>query len=245
VPLKKTFGFLPSIIKMAPYSQKVLKRKYGGNYSKSNKRRTLVRKSYKTYPVYNNVTTAPAPTRVELKYDYGNIATFAVDSTPAVVLLTTIANGSGSSDRIGKRIQYHDIELSWMWLTNASHGYNAANFMIVYDNSPNGALPAYTDILDTSAVTSLTNPDTRGRFTILFRTNFTDTYVTTATQAVVAAQGAQYGHKVVKCKKTAQFIGTDATIASIEKGAIYLITNSYSDNVVALEFTNMIQYSDA
>lgn len=230
---------------MAPYAPKVLKRKYGGQYSKSNKRRTLVRKSYKTYPVYTNVQTAPAPTRVELKYDYGELTTFAIDSTPAVILLTTIANGSGSSDRVGKRIQYHDIELKWLWLSNASHLNNSANFMIVYDSSPNGALPAYTDILRDSAVTSLQNSDTRGRFTILFETQYSDTYQTTATAAFAQNYGPVHGHKIIRCKKMAHFIGTDSTIASIEKGALYLVTNSYADNVVALEFSNQIQYSDA
>jgi len=195
---------------------------------------------------FNNATTAPAPTRVELKYDYGFVTTAPVDSTPSVTLLSTIANGTGSSDRIGKRIAYHDIEISWAWLYNADHSLNTAGFFIVYDNAPNGSLPAYTDIINDSSVTTLQNPDQRGRFKILFRTNFNSVDRTGATVARTAFQGPEFGHKIISLKgKGAHFIGTANTIASMEKGAIYLLTNSYADNVVALEFTNQIQYSDA
>lgn len=230
---------------MAPYAPKILKRRYGGQYSTSTKRRKvgMVRKSYVNYPVYNTVATAPAPSRVELKYDYG-VVNGTIDSTPNVVLLTTIANGSGSSERIGKAVQYHSIEIAWSLRMAAVHNSNKASFKLIYDRSPNGILPAYTDILKSSDTNSLLNPDTRARFVELFEANWvtTNDVVSGNTNSI----GQVHGHKLISMKgKKATFIGTADTIASIETGAIYVVTNSYDDNVVDLEFTNKINFSDS
>lgn len=216
------------------------------NRSLKRMRTQFVRKSFRNYPIYQNVFTAPAPKTVELKYDGGIVETFAIDSTPEVILLSTIATGSGSSERIGKRIKFHDIEFKWAFLTNAVHNYNHVNFMIVYDKSPNGALPAYTDILTSSAVTSLPNADTRSRFQTLFEQRFCDSKQEAATFSAVWAGPGISGHKIISLKgKHAHYIGTGAAITDIEQGAIYLVVNSYSDDVTAMEFTNRIQYSDA
>lgn len=216
------------------------KRKYGASVESQR-----VSKKGRVVSLYNNVYTAPAPRRVELKYDDGDLSG-AISSTPAVVLLSTIAIGTDANQRIGRRIQYHNIEVSWVWRWSANHGGpNHARFMIVFDSAPNGALPAYTDILHNSSVQTLVKADTRSRFTVLL-----DSMCTSAVNDPVGTGNMSWenfrGHKLISLAgKHAQYIGTDATIASMEKGAIYLVTNSYQNNVDALDFTNRIQFSDS
>jgi len=192
---------------------------------------------------YSTSVTAPAPTRVELKYDDGTLSG-NISSTPQVNLLTTIPNGSGASERVGRRILYHDMQIQWVWRFAANHGGpNHARFSIVYDSSPNGVAPAYLDIFAINGVEALQNPDTRGRFKILYESKCV-TYNDTTTGEI--QYNNMNGNKVISLKgKSCQFIGTGFTIADIEKGAIYLVTNSSQNNVVALDFTNRIQFSDS
>jgi len=205
----------------------------------------MVRKSYVSYPVYSTVTTAPAPSRVELKYDDG-VITGSISSTPAVTLLSTIANGSGSSERIGRRINYFNMEIRWQWRFASNHGGpNHAKFAIVFDTSPNGTLPAYADIYATTGTESLTNPDTRSRFKILYETNCVS-YVNDPAATGGGNWNNFAGTRVIPLKgKQGHFIGTGATIASIEKGAIYIVTNSVQNNVNSLDLYNRIQFFDS
>jgi len=226
---------------MAPRKRKYSSENTTENWNKF-KKQNVVRKSFKNYPVYNTVYTAPAPTRVELKYDYGEFSTL-MKSAGSVILLSTIANGSGSSERIGKRIQYHDIEIGWHYRPNATFNANKCQWMLIYDKSPNGTLPTYLDMFQSTAVEAFSNSDTRGRFQILYRQE----HIATNNANGYSDHGGPWtGRKVISLKgKKCDFIGTGNTISDIEKGALYLVTQSYANDAVLLEFVNRIQYSDA
>jgi len=229
---------------MPPYSASTLKRKYSGKYQTAGRKmaKAMVRKSYVSYPVYSTIATAPAPTRVELKYDYGEFNTL-MKAAGTVILLSTIPNGNGSSERVGRRIQYHDIEIGWHYRPNATYNNHKVAFMIVYDSSPNGALPSYLSICQSTAVESFANSDTRGRYSILYRS---ENISTNNTNGMTYCQGQMTGRKVISLKnRKCHFLGTGATIADVEKGAIYLVTQAYADDLMLLEFVNRIQYSDA
>jgi len=166
-----------------------------------------------------------------------------------LTLLSTVANGSGSSERIGRKISYYDISIRYFLTANSVHLSNYTRIMVVYDNSPNGTAPAYTDIIQNSATTSFENPDTRGRFKILH-----DKTIYSATSDVVDKSINQFGTGSIAAShtqtislkgKTAQFLGTGSSISDYEKGAIYLLTNSFQNNVMYLEFANRIQFYDA
>jgi hypothetical protein len=222
----------------------VLKRKYSGRYQTTGKRARTMTMVRKSYPIYQNVFTAPAPRRVELKYDIGAFSTL-ISSVPAVIVLSNIANGSGSTQRIGKRIQYHDIEFNWFFIGSNSNPPNVCRFWIVYDTAPNGITPAYTDILSSSAVTCVLNPDTRARYKVLYDSMAYVHYDNTSGQSGSDSSG-NLGKKVVSLRgKYAQFTGTTDTMPDMEKGSIYCVTNSFSNNKTYLEFTNKIQFSDA
>lgn len=212
-------------------------------FSKRVKTGGVVRKSFYSYPVYQNVSTAKAPTRVELKYDVGQI-TGSVAAAGSVALISTIANGTGSNERIGRKIKYHDVELVWNWLAAANHGPNHAKMWVVYDAQPNGVLPSFTDIFTLANPYCLQDPDTKGRFIVLFESNCYS-HVNNASGLSVTQFTNNYGHKVISCMRTAQFLGTTATISDIERGALYVCTVSSTDAVVSLNLENKIQYTDA
>lgn len=222
---------------MPPLSRTTLKRKYGGTYQTAGYKKRIA--------MTGSLQTAPAPRRVELKYDDGRFSG-AISATPAIVLLSTIQNGNGANERIGRRLTYFNIEMSWIWRFAANHGGpNHARFTVIYDNAPNGTAPAYLDMFVSTAVESLTNPDTRSRFTVLFDSRCISGVNDPAATGDMSWSNFN-GHKTVSLKnKKAQYIGTLDTIGSIEKGAIYLVSNSYQNNVVALDFSNRIQFTDA
>lgn len=198
----------------------------------------------KSFNKLSTSSTAVAPRRVELKYDDGR-SSGAVSSTPSITLLTTIANGTGASDRVGRKINYDSIEMSWIWRYSANHGGpNHARFTLVYDNAPNRTAVSYLDMFESTAVESLQRADTRGRFKFLF-----DSRCVSSVNDPAGSGDMNWtnfgGHKIISLKgKIAHFTGTSVNITDIEKGAIYLVTNSYQNGVVALDFSNRIQFSD-
>jgi len=200
------------------------------------------RKYQKKMPMYSTVASAVAPRRVELKYDYGEFNTL-MKAAGSVILLNTIPVGSGSSDRVGKRVSLHDIEIGWHHRPNAVFNANKSQWMLVYDRSPNGALPTYTQMFQNTPVEAFQNSDTKGRFVILYRCEL---IATNNANGYSDHQGQWTGRKVVSLKgKHTHYTGVGATIADIEKGAIYLVTQSYANDVQLLEFVNRIQYTDA
>lgn len=222
---------------MAPLAPKYLKRKYQGTYQANKKfRRTL--------PLYNNVVTAPAPKRVELKYDIGQVNQL-VTASGNINLLSTIANGTDVQDRIGRKISYHDIEIVWDLTMSASHSLSNHKMWIIFDNAPNGANPVWSDIFTSTVPYTLMNADQKGRFKVICEEEITTQDSTGATFARCWFENV-HGHKVLSLKgKMAQFIGTSAGIASIDKGAIYMCVISDTAGSVTVNLQNKIQYSDA
>jgi len=220
---------------MAPLAPKYLKRKYQGTYQANKKfRRTL--------PLYNNVVTAPAPKRVELKYDIGQVNQL-VTATGNINLLSTIANGTDVQDRIGRKISYHDIEIIWDVNNAATHSLSNHKMWIIFDNAPNGANPVWSDIFTSTVPYTLMNADQKGRFKVICEEEIITWNDSTVGQAVI---DNVHGHKVLSLKgKNAQFIGTSAGISSIDKGAIYMCVISDAAGSVTVNLQNKIQYSDA
>jgi len=218
---------------MAPLAPKMLKRKYEGVYQAN--------KKFKKLSIYREPMTAPAPSRVEMKYDVGQVSgTVLVAGT--VSLVSTIGQGPNYNERIGNRIKYYQMELSWLWdNATAAHGLDDGRMLVVYDNSPNGSLPAITDILANALPYAVRNPLTLNRFTIMFDTH--------AQLLLLQSDGCCWnnnvqGSKVISLRgKTACYTGTGNAIADIEKGAIYICTVSSGGNI-GLVVQNRISYSD-
>jgi len=220
---------------MAPLAPKYLKRKYQGSYQAN-------KKFKRTLPLYNNVVTAPAPKRVELKYDIGQTNQL-VTVTGNINLLSTIPNGNDVQERIGRKISYHDIEILWSVNNIITHGLTNHKMWIIYDNAPNGSNPVWSDIFTSTVPYTLMNADQKGRFKVICEEEIITWNDSTSGQSWI--QNGM-GHKVLSLKgKGAQFIGTGATIASIDKGAIYQCVISDGAGSVTVNLQNKIQFSDA
>lgn len=144
-----------------------------------------------------------------------------MDTTGAIVLVATIAQGTTVNQRIGKKAQYKSFQIRGECFANGAATITTGSWILVYDRRPTGALPAITDILDTATDNSFNNDTNSGRFKIIRRQNYAFSgNATGPTESTI--------HDVdiyVKFKKQITFkaAGTGA-IADIEMGSVYLIT---------------------
>jgi len=182
---------------------------------------------------------------IELKFDDGT-ATGTIPSTGAVALISTIANGTGASNRIGSHVSYSDIEFNWIvnqQLSDTLPQY--ARIYLVYDKQVNGIGVNASVILNTTTPQSLASPNVRDRFKFLWDSGIMETYYNTAAPDSAFTSANCKGTKKVSLKGLkAEFSGTGAAQADIVSGALYfLFVNTASDKHGFIE-TNRIQYYD-
>lgn len=143
-----------------------------------------------------------------------------------VTLLNGIAQGDDYSARDGRQATMKSVALKTTvyYIANGTTP-GAARTMLVWDNAANGALAAVTDILASASAASFPNINNAQRFTIL------RDYVVelgglsiTATQTYSQAPAVQKVDLYVPLDDVTQFLGTGATIASIQNGALLLLT---------------------
>lgn len=150
-------------------------------------------------------------------------ANYALDTTGSITLLNTVAQGAGTSQRIGKRIALKSLQCHGYMFNNTTANVNDAAFLIVYDKRPTGVLPAITDILVSVSPLAFNNDNNSGRFRILKRVD----------QTLVGSIGNQVGPAsainsdwFLNLKGLPQVFkaaGTGA-IGDIDEGAMYLVT---------------------
>lgn len=194
------------------------------------------------YSIYKGVPTrfAIPPKKVELKYADG-LSSTTIPIAGAIQLISGISNGSGPSDRIGRRVQYHDIQINYHW-TPALGNSQRARAVLVYDRQTNNALPLVTEVMNGSDIAALYNPDNRLRFKILWDTN------------VVTHQGTNFffseGEKgrtnvVINLKNLDQaFSGPSNGIGDIEKGSLFWVLLGDVDVSMKFVTRQRIQYFD-
>jgi len=135
--------------------------------------------------------------------------------------LNCVTQGAASYQRIGNKILMKSLDLRFnLFISGATPTYNVVRYMVIYDASPNGAFPAYTDILSDNisgapGFHSRINMANRARFTIL-RDRVLD--FTTASPS-----GIQHVKEYIKLKHETQFKSTTGAIADITTGALYLV----------------------
>jgi len=175
---------------------------------------------------------AVAPKKVELKYDDG---TYTI-TTDQVVLLTTIANGTGPSDRIGRHVQYHDIQFNLFW--QLASGYNTTRVVLFYDRQSNGASPGLSDVLNSSTdVHALYNPDNRSRFKILWDKTIDFDTANVGTKAII---NQRVSLKNLRC----EFLGSTSAVTDIDMGAIYFLHINSNGTTLTTKCRNRLQYYD-
>lgn len=163
-----------------------------------------------------------------------------------VTLLNGIAEGDDYSARDGRQATMKSVHVRTVvsQSVTASSG-GACRTMLVWDNAPKGALAAVTDILTAASASAFPLVDNQQRFTIL-----RDAYLelggnnNTATQTFASAPGAQKVDLYVPLDSVTQFIGTGATIASIQNGALLLLTIGDNEAWANSQFNARVRFTD-
>lgn len=143
-------------------------------------------------------------------------------------LINAISEGSDSTNRIGRKIThaYLDIKVQ-IKSTGVSSVADAGFWAVVLDRQVNGALPAFSDVYDTTSVTTV---GLSPKNTLLYQDRFQILATDTWAVNTVSGAGAPYMcHRYIDMSKlsgrdkTCQFNGSGATIGDINTGAVYFI----------------------
>lgn len=164
--------------------------------------------------------------RTELKYVDVAQASYALDTTGSVTMLNGIAVGDDNTTRDGRQVTIKSVQLHGLIVPqDGSVGVNKTRVLLVWDNAANGALATIAQIMSAANGTAFPLVDNANRFTILVDRIFAaGSFDNTATQAISSspAHGDVDIYKVLRC--CTQYSGTGATIASIQNGALLLVT---------------------
>lgn len=146
---------------------------------------------------------------------------YNLDTTGSIVLLATVPQGTSTSQRVGKKIQWKSLQCRGRYTANSTAQVNDCAVLIVYDKRPTGSLPAITDVLVSASASSFNNDANSGRFVILKRKDFD----LTGNSALATSTSAKSADFFLKINRPCEFAaaGTGA-IGDISMGALYLIT---------------------
>lgn len=161
-------------------------------------------------------------------------ASFAFSDTGTITHLNVIRQADDIAARQGSRVQMQNLIIRGYVTPAAVPTANVNLFygsiFIVYDRSPNGVLPAITDILTTATPQSMQRVDYRDRFRILWRQHFlqelTLVYNGTGLTTAATADSIRPVDVVVPVNSTAVYDSSVATgvIASMRTGSLLLMT---------------------
>lgn len=149
-------------------------------------------------------------------------AVYNLDTTGAVTLIATVAQGAGTSQRIGKKIIWKSLQGHGLMNVGSTATFNDVAFLVVYDKRPTGSLPGVTDILNTASSASFNNDANSGRFQILKRVDRTMIGNNAAVTTGQEAKNVDFYLSLRNLPCVYKAAGTGA-IGDIEEGALYLV----------------------
>jgi len=155
-----------------------------------------------------------------------------------VTLITTIAQGSSSAQRIGRKVVLKNAQVRYT-ATNGGGTATPFRILMVYDHSPNGVLPLITDILITNDINSPLNLNNSDRFLVL-----RDSYPRSekSVDGTVSVSDLMF-KKFKEGGLQSQWIASaTGTIADVTTGAIYLMICGTA--AVTLAFTSRVRFTD-
>lgn len=209
------------------------------------RKRASASKGVKKRRVTKSLVNPPRPSfvRPEQKADDNTSITTAVGATvtwSAAQLLTTIDQGPGDNQRVGRKARLTSFMINTTaQLAATSTLGGSVRYKIVYDKQSSGAAPAITDILVSDSFYSLNNIDNGQRFITLM--DWTEDISASNSFCVSNA-------KYRKLNLPIAFISTGSAIADISSGAIYLFASSSGTIGVAqptFSYYSRVRYTDA
>lgn len=148
-------------------------------------------------------------------------AAYAVNTTGSITHVSIIPQGAGASARIGRKCTMTSIQIRGVVSADNTTTTARGRLIVVYDNQPNGALPAITAVVDTANPSSFTNDANRERFRVLVNECWSVVGNNLAPTTDSAYQSVDIFRRF---KLPVKFLaaGTGA-IADVQQGALYAI----------------------
>lgn len=217
----------------------------------ANKRRegaAAMNRTRRQFRAANSARTNISLLAKETGYVDKSATTYACDTTGTIALLNTIAQGAGTTQRVGKRIKLKGIYFRGLGYSGSTTAVADTSLILVYDRRPTGLLPAITDILTAANTTAFTNDVNLDRFRILRRWDqvFTGNRTTAGQQTALTAQNFD---EYVDLKMLPQVFGAAGTgaIGDITEGALYLVSvGNQAPGTTAPEYSiaNRVRFVD-
>jgi len=185
------------------------------SYYKSSKKRSAPYKS-------TTVTKRAKPAYLKSEVKNSQVtATATFPTAGGVILLNGISTGTSINQRDALQIRLDHLDMTFRVNPNADFVAGAFRVFIVYDGSPNGVLPGFTDIFSNAGYTTAQRVENMWRFKILYEKTWGAGYAS----ADGIGENYQLGwHKKLDLKnRMVQYVSTGTTIADIAKGALYLV----------------------
>lgn len=210
------------------------KRKYDQTFreGKRFKVATMLKVARNRYPrsyAYRK-TAIKGRSQPELKYNDLAKASYVCDTTGTVTALNLIAVGDDNSTRDGRQVTLKSCHIQGVIQpTDATTSEHLARILVVWDSQANGALGTIatttTGILTAADSVSNTQLNNRDRYTILRDLRFAmGGFSTTATQSYSQTPNVQMVNEYIKLNHKVTYGGTAADIASLNTGALLLVT---------------------
>lgn len=195
------------------------------------RRRTTSKKSFAD--TMGAVASSNAPEQKNYDLSVAVPAIAAAYQFSTVQLITGMAQGVGTGQRVGRRVVLTKMIIRWRQIGPQGR------FCVIYDQQPNGVLPAITDIFDINDQNGLNNLNNSDRFMVLH-----DEYII-AQSIYDTTTGVTAGKWVYKREPLQQvWSGTTGTIADLSTGAIYVVWAGAAIVAGSFTYRSRVRFSD-
>lgn len=173
--------------------------------------------------------------------------------TPTVGVLNNLISGSGSNQRIGRKITMKSVFLRLYFAisaaTESTISFAPFRWMVIYDRQTNATLPSINSILNysqytaagASSVLALQNLDWKNRFKVLADET---TVLDVSNESACVVQ--RYINLPMDCKQVEFNVNNGGGIGDISSGALYFICwNSFDDTATGVvQMVSRVRFTD-
>lgn len=162
----------------------------------------------------------------ELKFVDIAQANYVADTTGTITALNLIAVGDDFTTRDGRQVTIKSVQIrGCLGPVDAGMVFTKCRLLLVWDNAANGAAATIAMVLSAATAASFPLVNNANRFTILVDRSFTiGGFDTTATQAYSMSPAVHDVEIYKRIDSVTQYMGTAADAASVQNGALYMIT---------------------
>lgn len=209
------------------------------------KKKSDFRKAPRKMHSKKSITKETTKRAIEKKvFDQGiaALATTGGNTWSAITLMNSIRLGTAFNNHIGRKVNMTSIAVRVRQTVTATPGLGDFRTLVVYDKSPQTALPAITDILNSDSSISMPNMLNSDRFVTLID------HITHSNGFTSAAGNAGFFSENMyrKIGLGAEFKADTGAITDFSKGAIYCAISSAAGNagVTTHDVFARIRYTD-